>query len=82
MDNSQLPIIVQFDVKPENVNEFLENFTLLVAETRKEPGCLRFELDASLDSPTTFFLVELWKSEADLHLHFETDHVKSLLPKL
>jgi quinol monooxygenase YgiN len=44
---------------------------ILVAETVKEPGCLRYELNQSLDDGRTLIFVESWASEEDWRAHME-----------
>jgi quinol monooxygenase YgiN len=43
----------------------------LVAATLKEPGCLRYELNQSLDDGRTLIFVESWESEAAWKTHME-----------
>jgi quinol monooxygenase YgiN len=43
----------------------------LVAETVKEPGCLRYELNQSLDDGRVLIFVESWASEALWRAHME-----------
>ena len=41
----------------------------LVAETVKEPGCLRYELHQSLDDGRVLIFVESWESESAWRAH-------------
>jgi len=43
----------------------------LVAETLKEPGCLRYELHQSLQDPGLLVFVESWQSEEYWRAHME-----------
>jgi quinol monooxygenase YgiN len=43
----------------------------LVAETLKEPGCIRYELNQSLDDESTLIFTEQWASERDWRAHME-----------
>jgi len=43
----------------------------LVAETLNEPGCLRYELNQSLDDPRVLVFTEQWASEREWHAHME-----------
>jgi len=45
----------------------------LVAETLKEPGCLRYELSQSLDDPRILVFTESWASEKDWRAHMQGD---------
>jgi quinol monooxygenase YgiN/quercetin dioxygenase-like cupin family protein len=43
----------------------------LVAETLAEPGCLRYELNESLDDGRVLIFTEQWASESDWRAHME-----------
>ena len=43
----------------------------LVAETVKEPGCLRYELNQSLDDGRVLIFTEKWASEREWLAHME-----------
>jgi quinol monooxygenase YgiN len=43
----------------------------LVAETVKEPGCLRYELNQSLDDRRVLIFTEKWASERDWRAHMK-----------
>lgn len=43
----------------------------LVAETVKEPGCLRYELHQSLDDDRVLIFVESWATEKQWRNHME-----------
>jgi len=45
-------------------------------ETRKEPGNVRFDLLQSQDSPSDFFLYEVYKDDQAVAAHKETAHYK------
>jgi quinol monooxygenase YgiN len=48
----------------------------LVAETVKEPGCLRYELSQSLDDPRVLIFTERWASERAWRAHMEGTAIK------
>jgi quinol monooxygenase YgiN len=54
----------------------------LVEPTRKEPGCLCYNLHQSKADPTQFMFYEQWASQADLAAHGKTPHMKALGGKL
>ncbi|MGF1721996.1 antibiotic biosynthesis monooxygenase [Vibrio kyushuensis] len=57
----------------------LEQLSLLVDETKKEPGCQYFELLANKEDSTTFTLWERWDNEQSLAEHFQKSHTKAYL---
>jgi quinol monooxygenase YgiN len=48
----------------------------LVAETVKERGCLRYELNQSLDDGRILIFTEKWASEREWHAHMEGAAIK------
>ncbi len=54
----------------------------LVEPTRKEPGCLCYNLHQSKADPTHFMFYEQWASKEDLSAHGKTPHMKALGGKL
>ncbi len=54
----------------------------LVGPTRKEPGCLCYNLHQSKTDPTQFMFYEQWASKEALDAHGKTPHMKALGGKL
>ena len=48
----------------------------LVAETVKEPGCLRYELHQSRENSQVLVFVETWATEAQWRAHMEGAAIK------
>jgi quinol monooxygenase YgiN len=46
----------------------------LIAPTRKEQGCLRFDLHCCVDQPGSFLLHEVWGAREDHTAHTRTPH--------
>ncbi|HEY2382315.1 MAG TPA: putative quinol monooxygenase [Terriglobia bacterium] len=67
-------IIVRLEVKTERVDEFLKLVSFNAAESRKEPGNLRFDVVRSVDSPTLFRLYEVYRDDAGVKAHQATAH--------
>jgi quinol monooxygenase YgiN len=47
----------------------------LIAPTRREAGCIRYELIQSATDPGAMVFEEEWRSEAELDAHLATPHV-------
>ncbi|HEY4951985.1 MAG TPA: putative quinol monooxygenase [Verrucomicrobiae bacterium] len=48
----------------------------LVAETAKEPGCLRYELHQSLEDGRVLVFIESWESEEKWRAHMQGAAIK------
>lgn len=49
----------------------------LVAQTRKEKGCVNYDLHQSQDNPREFVMYENWASAADLDAHAKSEHLQA-----
>lgn len=72
------PIVVHVTVrvKPEAVDAFLEATLVNARASVTEPGIARFDVLQDRDTPTTFVLVEIYRSADAPAAHKETEHYK------
>lgn len=71
-----LNIIVRRKLKEGTIEQYLKCTEKAVAETRKEQGCIRYELCQSKEDPLQFAMFECWESQEHFNAHFETPHFK------
>ena len=67
-------IIVRIEPKPDKVEAFLELATYDARNSRKEPGCLRFDVLRHNDNPPRFAFYEVYKDEDAVKAHQQTEH--------
>jgi (4S)-4-hydroxy-5-phosphonooxypentane-2,3-dione isomerase len=67
-------VIVLLEVKPERVDDFVKLVSFNAAESRKEPGNLRFDVVRSVDNPTIYRLYEVYRDDAAIRAHQATAH--------
>ena len=65
---------VLVSVKPEHVESFIEASLDNAQNSVKEPGVARFDVIQSLEDPTKFVLIEVYKTPNDAGLHKQTEH--------
>lgn len=78
-------VVARIKAKPETVDRLGSLLASLVAPTRKEAGCIAYELLQSEADPTDFTFVEEWTSGSALDAHMQTDHISkalSMIPDL
>jgi len=46
----------------------------LIGPTRKEEGCLRYDLHRSVEGPSAYLLHEIWETREHHTAHTKTDH--------
>jgi len=74
MSSGEIAIVVDAEIEPDRVEEFLKVIEEDTLGSRKEPGCLRF--DVLRASETRFFFYEAYKSADDVVFHKEQPHFK------
>lgn len=62
-------VVVQATIEPDRMAEFLELIKTNAEETRKEPGCVRFDVLRSQESPNEFFFYELYNGPSAIDYH-------------
>ncbi len=71
----KLYIVALFRVKENYLMDSIELFKKLVNETRKEEGCLQYDLIEDKNNKGVFFIVELWESEEHHFAHNGSEHL-------
>jgi quinol monooxygenase YgiN len=62
-------------VRPERREEAIRMARAMAQATRAEAGCVAYDFYADLTDPGTFFVFEVWESDAALTRHFQTEHM-------
>lgn len=70
-----LHVIALFTAAPGREEELAQVLTGLLAPTRAEAGCLRYDLLRHRDGSGEFAFVEEWESEEALDRHLQTPHL-------
>jgi quinol monooxygenase YgiN len=83
MSLSSVRVVATFTVKPDKV-EGVGRIALeaLVRPSRKDPGCLRYDLCQDLSEPTRFAMIEEWESEAALEAHLAQPWLNKAIEQL
>lgn len=68
-------VLATLVVKGEKRGDFLENARDVIAATRREPGCVSYDLTSSITEPNMFVFVERWDSREALAAHAASAHV-------
>lgn len=69
-------IVVKFDVREEYVDSWPALTSAFTAATRAEPGNLWFDWSRSLESPSTFVLVEAFRDSEAGAAHVNAPHFR------
>ncbi len=77
-----ITVVATFQAKPGKAEELKRALISLVAPTRKEAGCLNYDLHQSPDDPGKFLFHENWTTKAALDAHLQMPHIQVLLPRM
>lgn len=69
-------------VKQDKVNEYKLLTVKLIEETRKEAGCISYDLCEHIENPNILTFIEKWESKEHLDAHMKTTHFTEIVPKL
>lgn len=68
-------VVATLTIKPGSLEALREPAAACMAETRKEKGCISYELFASLADPEKLGFIEQWETREDLTAHSKQPHL-------
>ena len=77
-----ITVVATFEARPGKEAELKQLLLGLLAPTRKEAGCLNYDLHISPDHPAKFLFHENWTGKALLEAHLQSEHLQSLLRRV
>jgi autoinducer 2-degrading protein len=72
-------LVVHLEVKPENVDAFMNGLSENARNARKEPGCKQFDVLVDPKDKTKMMLYEVYSDEKAFEAHQQTPHFKKYL---
>lgn len=73
-------VVATMVAKPGCLEKLRAAATALLAPSRKDPGCLGYDLHQSVEDSATFVFIETWESRELLEAHLRTPHLEAFLP--
>lgn len=70
-------VIATLTIKPGSADALRAPAAACMTETRKEEGCLAYDLHQSFTDPDKLVFVEQWESRQALSIHSKTEHLKA-----
>lgn len=71
-------VIARAEVRPEARDIFVAAAADCIAATRREQGCLAYDMHESVTQPGRFVSYERWETRADIDRHMRSPHVVAL----
>jgi len=81
MAGKKVTVLARFKAKPGFEQQVQDAVMSLVEPTRKEAGCINYDLHQSSDDKAVFILYENWTSKKDLDDHLNTPYLRNFLSK-
>lgn len=78
---ANLTVVAHVHAKKGKEEETRKMLMALVEPTRREAGCLNYDLHQSDDDPALFVFYENWTAKAALDAHLTTPHVQNVLAR-
>jgi quinol monooxygenase YgiN len=82
MNAKLLTVVAQVKAKPGKESLVQQELLSLVAPSRKDAGCLNYDLHQSLDNPAIFMFHENWTSKAHLDQHLQKPDLQAVLARV
>jgi quinol monooxygenase YgiN len=82
MDAKPIIMTVGFQARPGKEVELRAALTEVLVPTRREDGCLFYDLHVAADDPSKFLFHESWTSEAHHAAHDQTPHIQRLRARI
>jgi autoinducer 2-degrading protein len=73
--NGKLGLIVDFEIQPDKVDQFMALITTNAHSSMGEPGCRQFDILRANDQPNRIVLYEIYDDGDALKAHGATPHV-------
>ncbi len=75
----KITVIAHIEAKPEHLDAVKAELLKLLDPTRKEAGCLQYDLHQDNENKNLFIFVENWESHALLQQHLASEHIAAYL---
>ncbi len=79
MNNEKITVVAHIEVKPEHHEAVKAELIKLIEPTRKEAGCLQYELYQDSANKDLYIFVEQWESHALLQQHLQSEHIAAYI---
>jgi quinol monooxygenase YgiN len=77
MTQNLLTVVAEMVAKPGKEAELERQMLALIEPTRKEEGCVQYDLHRNTEEPGRFVFYENWKSRELLDRHLQSPHLQA-----
>lgn len=76
-----ITIVAKNLIKQDKVDEFKVLAERLINESRKERGCISYNLYEDSSNGNILTFIEVWENREAINLHNSSEHFTSIVPK-
>lgn len=77
MAKQVLTVIAKFLVKPEELELVQSELSKIIEATKKEEGCINYDLHQDNENPNLFLFYENWETRDLWQKHMNSDHINA-----
>lgn len=78
----QVRLYIIIKCSAENHDKVVSVYRQLISETKKEEGCIDYDLFEDATDPTRMMLLETWLNTECHQKHNQSEHMKKFMPEL
>ena len=75
-----IKVVAKNYIKTDKINEVTELAKELIEKTRKEKGCIKYELFQDIHNKGLMTFIEEWESKEALKEHMKSEHFNRIVP--
>ena len=82
MNAKTLTVVAQLKASPGKESQVRQELLSLVAPSRKDAGCINYDLHQAVNDPALFMFHENWVSKAHLDAHLQKPDLQAVLGRV
>ena len=75
-----IKVVAKNRIKQGSMDEVLNMLDEMIELTRKEDGCIKYELFKNMNDSNVITFIEEWENMDKLNAHINSDHFKRIIP--
>lgn len=77
-----IKVVAKSEIKENQIETYKRLAKDLIHETRKEQGCISYELFQDIDHPNICSFIEAWEDKEALGRHMKSAHYERIVPQM
>lgn len=77
-----IKVVAKNNIKEGCMDTVLNLLEEMIALTRKEDGCIKYELYQNIEDSNIITFIEEWESMEKLDAHIASEHFKRIIPEV